>query len=144
MTLFSVFDIPVFWPILVFYFCILTFITLKRQVGHMRKYKYATPTTCSGRAVSGTDAFSAVTGTCRSISVANRHTVRALLIGSYQRRHCSSLSPPPPPRTRDDSSASATQRNLPQKILYSPLFSVSSSIHSRALSTYFSSGLWSP
>ncbi|GAA5962124.1 hypothetical protein JCM3765_005532 [Sporobolomyces pararoseus] len=40
MTLFSVFDIPVFWPILVFYFCILTFVTLKRQVGHMRKYKY--------------------------------------------------------------------------------------------------------
>ncbi|GAA5845525.1 hypothetical protein JCM5353_005681 [Sporobolomyces roseus] len=39
-TFFSVFDIPVFWPILVFYFCILTFITLKRQVGHMRKYKY--------------------------------------------------------------------------------------------------------
>jgi len=38
-TFFSVFDIPVFWPILVFYFCILTFITLKRQVGHMRKYK---------------------------------------------------------------------------------------------------------
>ncbi|GAA6059100.1 hypothetical protein JCM10212_002071 [Sporobolomyces blumeae] len=40
MTFFSVFDIPVFWPILVFYFCILTFVTLKRQVGHMRKYKY--------------------------------------------------------------------------------------------------------
>ncbi|GAA6007081.1 hypothetical protein JCM11491_001502 [Sporobolomyces phaffii] len=40
LTLFSVFDVPVFWPILVFYFCILTFITLKRQVGHMRKYKY--------------------------------------------------------------------------------------------------------
>lgn len=38
-TFFGVFDIPVFWPILVFYFCILTFITLKRQVGHMRKYK---------------------------------------------------------------------------------------------------------
>ncbi|GAA5878158.1 hypothetical protein JCM3774_004314 [Rhodotorula dairenensis] len=35
-----VFDVPVFWPILVMYFCILTFITLKRQVAHMRKYKY--------------------------------------------------------------------------------------------------------
>lgn len=34
-----VFDVPVFWPILVMYFCILTFITLRRQVAHMRKYK---------------------------------------------------------------------------------------------------------
>ncbi|GAA5863626.1 hypothetical protein JCM1840_000084 [Sporobolomyces johnsonii] len=40
MTFFSAFDIPVFWPILVVYFCILTFITLRRQIGHMRKYKY--------------------------------------------------------------------------------------------------------
>ncbi|GAA5988855.1 hypothetical protein JCM11641_005044 [Rhodosporidiobolus odoratus] len=39
-SFFRVFDVPVFWPILVMYFCILTFITLKRQVGHMRKYKY--------------------------------------------------------------------------------------------------------
>ncbi|BGP36844.1 hypothetical protein JCM10449v2_000746 [Rhodotorula kratochvilovae] len=35
-----VFDVPVFWPILVMYFFILMFITLKRQVAHMRKYKY--------------------------------------------------------------------------------------------------------
>ncbi|GAA5849900.1 hypothetical protein JCM8547_000948 [Rhodosporidiobolus lusitaniae] len=35
-----VFDVPVFWPILVMYFCILTFITLRRQVSHMRKYRY--------------------------------------------------------------------------------------------------------
>ncbi|GJN91732.1 hypothetical protein Rhopal_004755-T1 [Rhodotorula paludigena] len=35
-----VFDVPVFWPILVMYFCILTFITLRRQIAHMRKYKY--------------------------------------------------------------------------------------------------------
>jgi hypothetical protein len=35
-----VFDVPVFWPILVMYFCILTFITLRRQISHMRKYRY--------------------------------------------------------------------------------------------------------
>ncbi|GAA5845774.1 hypothetical protein JCM11251_007732, partial [Rhodosporidiobolus azoricus] len=34
------FDVPVFWPILVMYFCILTFITLRRQISHMRKYRY--------------------------------------------------------------------------------------------------------
>ncbi|BGP21781.1 golgi membrane protein [Rhodotorula toruloides] len=34
------FDVPVFWPILVMYFCLLTFITLRRQIAHMRKYKY--------------------------------------------------------------------------------------------------------
>ncbi|GAA6035231.1 hypothetical protein JCM8097_006430 [Rhodosporidiobolus ruineniae] len=39
-TFFAVFDVPVFWPILVMYFCILTFITLRRQIAHMRKYRY--------------------------------------------------------------------------------------------------------
>ncbi|KAI5479885.1 Golgi membrane protein [Pseudohyphozyma bogoriensis] len=39
-TLFPVFDIPVFWPILLVYFCILFFITMRRQIGHMRRYKY--------------------------------------------------------------------------------------------------------
>ncbi|BGP12879.1 hypothetical protein JCM10213_005167 [Rhodosporidiobolus nylandii] len=39
-SFFRVFDIPVFWPILVMYFCILTFITLRRQISHMRKYRY--------------------------------------------------------------------------------------------------------
>lgn len=34
-----VFDVPVFWPILVMYFFILMFITLRRQIAHMRKYK---------------------------------------------------------------------------------------------------------
>ena len=46
-----VFDVPVFWPILVMYFCILTFITLRRQVAHMRKYKCvpaSTPPRSSG------------------------------------------------------------------------------------------------
>jgi len=40
MTFFSVFDIPVFWPILLLYFCVLFFLTMKRQIKHMWKHKY--------------------------------------------------------------------------------------------------------
>ena len=40
MTFFSIFDVPVFWPILVMYFCILFFMTMKRQIMHMYKHKY--------------------------------------------------------------------------------------------------------
>ena len=39
-TLFSVFDIPVFWPILVLYFLTLFVITMRRQIEHMIRYKY--------------------------------------------------------------------------------------------------------
>jgi hypothetical protein len=39
-TFFEVFDIPVFWPILVMYFITLFCITMKRQIRHMIKYKY--------------------------------------------------------------------------------------------------------
>lgn len=39
-TFFSVFDIPVFWPILVFYFITLFVLTMRRQIQHMIKYKY--------------------------------------------------------------------------------------------------------
>ncbi|KAM0793125.1 hypothetical protein ACM66B_000603 [Microbotryomycetes sp. NB124-2] len=39
-TLFPVFDVPVFWPILLVYFCVLFTITMRRQIAHMRKYKY--------------------------------------------------------------------------------------------------------
>ncbi|RUP51108.1 retrieval of early ER protein Rer1 [Jimgerdemannia flammicorona] len=39
-TLFSIFDVPVFWPILLVYFCILFYITMKRQIKHMIKYRY--------------------------------------------------------------------------------------------------------
>ncbi|KAF9295887.1 retention in endoplasmic reticulum protein 1 [Mortierella antarctica] len=39
-TLFRVFDIPVFWPILLVYFCILFMLTMKRQIRHMIKYRY--------------------------------------------------------------------------------------------------------
>ncbi len=40
MSFFPVFDIPVFWPILVMYFGILFFMTMKRQIAHMHKHKY--------------------------------------------------------------------------------------------------------
>jgi hypothetical protein len=40
MTLFSVFDIPVFWPILLIYFFVLFFMTMKRQIAHMYQHRY--------------------------------------------------------------------------------------------------------
>ncbi|AWU74258.1 hypothetical protein CAS74_004231 [Pichia kudriavzevii] len=39
-SFFSIFDIPVFWPILVVYFIILFLLTMKRQIQHMIKYRY--------------------------------------------------------------------------------------------------------
>jgi len=40
MTFFPVFDVPVFWPILLMYFFILFFMTMKRQIMHMYKHGY--------------------------------------------------------------------------------------------------------
>ncbi|CAL9063146.1 unnamed protein product [Musa banksii] len=40
LTFFSVFDVPVFWPILLFYWFVLFTVTMKRQILHMIKYKY--------------------------------------------------------------------------------------------------------
>ena len=40
MTLFKVFDLPVFWPILVMYFLLLTFITMKERLKHMLRHGY--------------------------------------------------------------------------------------------------------
>ncbi|KAJ6828966.1 protein RER1A-like [Iris pallida] len=40
LTFFEVFDVPVFWPILLFYFLVLFTATMKRQILHMIKYKY--------------------------------------------------------------------------------------------------------
>ncbi|KHN27074.1 Protein RER1A, partial [Glycine soja] len=40
MTFFSVFDVPVFWPILLFYWVVLFSLTMRRQISHMIKYKY--------------------------------------------------------------------------------------------------------
>lgn len=40
LTFFNIFDIPVFWPILLMYFIILFTLTMRRQIQHMIKYKY--------------------------------------------------------------------------------------------------------
>mmetsp|Transcript_39741 Transcript_39741/g.88314 ORF Transcript_39741/g.88314 Transcript_39741/m.88314 type:complete len:193 (+) Transcript_39741:161-739(+) len=40
MTFFSIFDVPVFWPILLLYWCVLFIVTMKRQIRHMIKYRY--------------------------------------------------------------------------------------------------------
>eukprot|EP01028_Stygiella_incarcerata_P003058 TRINITY_DN157_c0_g1_i1.p1 TRINITY_DN157_c0_g1~~TRINITY_DN157_c0_g1_i1.p1 ORF type:complete len:222 (+),score=48.03 TRINITY_DN157_c0_g1_i1:147-812(+) len=40
LTMFRIFDIPVYWPILLVYFIVLTVLTLKRQLQHMWKHRY--------------------------------------------------------------------------------------------------------
>ena len=40
LTFIPFFDIPVFWPILVIYFFALCFMTMRRQIAHMIKFKY--------------------------------------------------------------------------------------------------------
>ena len=52
MTFFSIFDIPVFWPILLLYFIALFFLTMKRQIKHMIKHRYV-PWSCGKKAHSG-------------------------------------------------------------------------------------------
>jgi len=39
-TWFSIFDVPVFWPVLVVYWLILFALTMRRQIQHMIKYRY--------------------------------------------------------------------------------------------------------
>ena len=48
-TLSSVFDLPVFWPILVFYFLVLFTISMQKRFTHMWKHKYL-PCDCGKRA----------------------------------------------------------------------------------------------
>ncbi|KAJ6802909.1 protein RER1A-like [Iris pallida] len=45
LTFFDAFDVPVFWPILLFYWLVLFTATMKRQILHMIKYKYVPFTT---------------------------------------------------------------------------------------------------
>lgn len=40
LTFFSMFDVPVFWPILLCYWMVLFVLTMRRQISHMIKYKY--------------------------------------------------------------------------------------------------------
>ncbi|KAL2458988.1 Protein RER1A [Forsythia ovata] len=57
LTFFSVFDVPVFWPILLFYWLVLFISTMKRQILHMVKYKYV-PFTFGKQRYSGKKAAS--------------------------------------------------------------------------------------
>jgi len=40
MTFISLFNVPVFWPILLIYFIVLFVLTMKRQIKHMLKHQY--------------------------------------------------------------------------------------------------------
>ncbi|KAL9266176.1 RER1A-like protein [Drosera capensis] len=40
LTFNAVFDVPVFWPILLFYWFVLFTLTMRRQIQHMIRYKY--------------------------------------------------------------------------------------------------------
>ena len=40
MTFFEIFNVPVFWPILLLYFIALFVLTMKRQIMHMYKHRY--------------------------------------------------------------------------------------------------------
>jgi len=40
LTLFSIFDVPVFWPVLVIYFFFLFLLTMRQRLLHMIRYKY--------------------------------------------------------------------------------------------------------
>lgn len=52
MTFFRVFDVPVFWPILLVYFLVLFVLTMKRQIKHMIKYRYL-PCSCGKKKYKG-------------------------------------------------------------------------------------------
>ncbi|KAL6869386.1 hypothetical protein ACO1O0_000711 [Amphichorda felina] len=39
-TWFEIFDVPVFWPVLLMYWFMLFFLTMRKQIQHMIKYRY--------------------------------------------------------------------------------------------------------
>ncbi|XP_068642974.1 protein RER1B-like [Aristolochia californica] len=65
MTFFSVFDVPVFWPILLCYWMVLFVLTMKRQILHMIKYKYIPFTTGKQRYTGKRSSASSSSGTPR-------------------------------------------------------------------------------
>ncbi|CAF0825437.1 unnamed protein product [Didymodactylos carnosus] len=40
LTCFTIFDVPVFWPVLVMYFFTLFFLTMRQRIVHMIQYRY--------------------------------------------------------------------------------------------------------
>ncbi|KAL7072053.1 hypothetical protein ACQ4LE_008455 [Meloidogyne hapla] len=61
-TFFELFDVPVFWPILVMYFIVLTCLTMKRQIMHMIRYRYIPFTTGKPRPKGKEDSGKVVIG----------------------------------------------------------------------------------
>uniref|UniRef100_A0A0D6R7Y8 Protein RER1 n=1 Tax=Araucaria cunninghamii TaxID=56994 RepID=A0A0D6R7Y8_ARACU len=61
LTFFSIFDVPVFWPILLMYWIVLFVLTMKRQIKHMIKYKYV-PLSIGKQRYTGKKASSANSG----------------------------------------------------------------------------------
>lgn len=45
LSMFDIFDLPVFWPILLLYFIVLLVLTLRRQIQHMMRHGYVPWTT---------------------------------------------------------------------------------------------------
>ncbi|RDX79115.1 Protein RER1B, partial [Mucuna pruriens] len=62
MTFFSVFDVPVFWPILLCYWIVLFVLTMRRQIAHMIKYKYI-PFNIGKQKYSGKKSYASSSGT---------------------------------------------------------------------------------
>uniref|UniRef100_A0A7N0T282 Protein RER1 n=1 Tax=Kalanchoe fedtschenkoi TaxID=63787 RepID=A0A7N0T282_KALFE len=63
MTLFSMFDVPVFWPILLVYWLVLFVLTIRRQIVHMVKYRYV-PFSIGKQKYGGKKTYGS-SGTCR-------------------------------------------------------------------------------
>ncbi|KAI6677730.1 hypothetical protein NL676_038526 [Syzygium grande] len=61
MTFFSMFDVPVFWPILLFYWLVLFIMTMRRQIAHMIKYKYI-PFSIGKQKYGGKKSFASTSG----------------------------------------------------------------------------------
>lgn len=57
-TFFPMFDVPVFWPILLLYWLVLFFLTMKRQIRHMIKHRYV-PFSIGKRKYAGKDGSAA-------------------------------------------------------------------------------------
>ncbi|KFB45090.1 AGAP011996-PA-like protein [Anopheles sinensis] len=59
-TFFEMFNVPVFWPILLLYFAVLFCITMKRQIKHMIKYRYLPFTHTSSLSSSSSSSLASV------------------------------------------------------------------------------------
>lgn len=82
LTFFPVFDVPVFWPILLLYWFVLFFITMKRQIKHMIKYRYLPFST--GKKVSQVQCYYAC---CLSTLVESNSTAFHANLGRFKSQY---------------------------------------------------------